>query len=141
MKRQYKIVPEALASYMAQNLHKSVIVGETDDTYMVQNGKKVHQLQKNAVESFALDHGFVQGQGYDAMSEQNKGTFQSNRKKDTVAKREAVAYQATTKDENLQAYHNQLTSTRRANAQAEVHKPTVKPYKGNKSYSGSGTNQ
>ena len=141
--RKYRFGSEALTSYMKQNfLAESAIVGEIDDAYIIQRGKKVSQLSKAAVESFALEHGFIKGQGYDALSEQDKGTFINNRSKNTMAMKEAEAYQATLKDENLQEYHNQLKTTRQTNARREAHQDTVKPWKGDMSYSaGGGTNQ
>ena len=142
MSRVYKVTAEGLSAYMKHNyMAETAVVGETSDGFILQNGKKVQQLSKNAVEGWMLDHGHVPGMGFDAVSDRDKAIFHKNRTTNTVVKAEEKAYQATTKDENLQAYHNQLKSTRLANARAEVHKPTVKPYKGNKSYSGAGTNQ
>jgi len=130
-KRIYKHSPESLASYMTQNLHKSIIVGETTDTYMIQNGKKMSSIPKGAVEAFALDHGFIAGQGYDALSEQDKGTFQTNRRQSTMAQREGATI-ANTGDEALQGYHSQLKSTRESRGKESARKAVDEgpvPYK------------
>ena len=149
--RKYKITEESLAAYMAHNKRSSAVVGETEDGYIIQNGKKVHQISKNVVENFALDHGFVEGMGYDAMPVQKKAAAEASRRNDTAVKQEMEAYKASLKDENLQSYHNQLPSTRLANAMDDAGQRIIKDaqgpikgvhYKGNMKYpQGGGTNQ
>ena len=149
--RKYHITEDSLAAYMAHNKRSSAVVGETEDGYIIQNGKKVHQISKNEVENFALDHGFVEGMGYDAMPEHKKAIAEGNRKKDTSYRQEVEAYKASTKDENQQGYHDQLKSTRLTKSMDDAGQQTIRDaqgpikgvhYKGNMKYpQGGGTNQ
>lgn len=149
--RVYKIDENSLAAYMAHNKRSSVIVGETEDGFIVQNGKKVHQIPKGDVENFALDNGFVEGMGYDALPEHKKDIAKASRMKDTAYKQEQEAYKNSLKEENLQGYHNQLRSTRLSNAIDAETMQNIKNeqgpikgvhYKGNMKYpKGGGTNQ
>jgi len=142
MSRVYKVTEEGLASYMKHNyMSETAVIGETSDGFILQNGRKIKPLSKHAVESWMLDHGHVPNMGYDAMSERDRAIFHQNRTTNSTVKAEEKAYQATTKDSNLQAFHDTQKSTRQANARADAHQPIVQPWKGSKSYTGSGTNQ
>ncbi len=148
MSRTYKITEQSLGAYMKFNkMAETAVVGEGADSFILQNGNKVSPLPKAAVEAWAINHGFVEGLGYDALSEQDKGTFHSNQRRNTSVVAEREAKRAGMKDENLQAYHAQKKETILSDA---MHKANMrntddgtdlsKVALGNKSY-GKATNQ
>ncbi len=151
MARHYKITEDSLSAYMQHTyMSGTAVVGETSDGFILQNGSKVHQVSKNNVEKFALDHGYVPNMGHDAMSEQDKAIFEGNRSRNTNTIKAKESKEATYKDENLEKYHNQLPSTRKERAQKQAFMDNQANgngpiegvnYKGNKSYKGTGTNQ
>ena len=129
-------------------LAESGIVGEMEDKFLVKNGNKISPLPKAAVESWAMSHGFIENMGYDALPAHEKAKFQGNRQRNTMHVKEREARLASTKDENLQAYHNQKKDTRLDNA---MHKDRMNNmqgadgpiegvhYKGGMKYKGKGT--
>lgn len=142
-KRVYAIDERIVGAYMANNfMAESGIVDERADSFVVQNGKRVQSLSKAAVEKWALDHGFVEGRGFDAMSEQDKNVFLANRDRNTMNVRERKSKEFGMKDENLEKFHNQKKETRQTrgrNAAADnvdaggigpVEGVHYKPYKG-----------
>ena len=150
--RIYKVTEEGLAAYMRFNkMAETAVVGETADGFILQNGKKVQPLSKNIVESWMLDHGFVPGMGYDALSEQDKAVFEGNRSRNTTQQKEQSMKKYDERDDVMQGYYDQLPSTRAARGATAASGNLVDNadgpiegvhYRGRKSYpKGTGTNQ
>lgn len=149
-KREYQISEASISAFMKHSYTaNTAIIGELPDAFVLQNGKKTYQVKKNAVEKFALDHGFVEGMGYDALPERDKAVFEGNRSRNTMARKENASREFGMKDETLQGFHDQLPSTRSANAQHQASMRTLddgvdlsKVALGGKSYGkGKATNQ
>ena len=116
--RTYKhLTVDGLNEYMKQNhLAETAVVGETQDSFLLQRGKSVKPVKKSHVESWMLDNGLVPGMGIDALSSQDKMIYEDNRAKNTVVQKEQKAKAAAVKDENLEAYYNQTKEKRLADA-------------------------
>lgn len=144
MSRVYKIDEVTVGAYMQSNrLAESSIVGEMSDQFLVKRGNKISPLKKAEVEKWAINHGFVEGLGYDAMSDQDKGTAETNRQRNTMRVKEEASRLAANKDENLKAYHDQLPETRMRRAKDKDQLENIKradgpikgiDYKGDKTY-------
>ncbi|OYZ26139.1 MAG: hypothetical protein B7Y23_02820 [Sulfurovum sp. 16-42-52] len=124
MARRYMTNEIHLAAYVSRNFAGEVqVMGETADGYIIKTkAGGVRQLQKNTIESWSLNEGLIGGMGVDALSDRDKAIAEANRHNDTNRRKERESYAATTKEENMQAYHNQLPETRLAHAQDEAFK-------------------
>ena len=135
MKRIYKIDEEIVSRYMsAHKMAESSIVGEQPDSFLVQNGKKMSPLSKNAVEDWAIDNGLVEGLGAGKGSPVHHTMDKRHEEiKAGITPETEAAYQAQTRDGRFAAGK----ASAEANAQ-----PSEQPWKGSKQYPKSGgTNQ
>lgn len=139
---KYKITERSLKAYVEKNfIAGRVIVGENEDAYYTQKGNKVEPLQKKTVSEWSLKHGYIEGMGFNSLSEQDQGTFIANRAKNATVEAERDAAKGYT-TENLEAYKAQTKEGRLENARNNKAKGSeVQPWKGNKGYSGEGTNR